>query len=174
MRIALAAFLGVALMLATRCLTWKDLVGAIDRRIVLVIVSSLALGTMLMATGAAEYIAEVYVSLTAGWPVPVVLSGLLLIMALLSEVMSNNAIAVLGTPIAISIAAQLGVPPEPFVLAVIYGANMSFMIPAGYQVNLMIMTAGGYRVSDFVRVGLVLQMIMWIGLSLILPLFYDL
>jgi di/tricarboxylate transporter len=147
---------------------------AIDRRIVLVIVSSLALGTMLMATGAAEYIAEVYVALTGGWPIPVILSGLLLIMALLGEVMSNNAIAVLGTPIAISIAAQLGVPPEPFVLAVIYGANMSYMIPAGYQVNLMVMTAGGYRVSDFVRVGLVLQIIMWTGLSLILPLFYNL
>jgi di/tricarboxylate transporter len=88
--------------------------------------------------------------------------------------MSNNAIAVLGTPIAISIADQLGVPPEPFVLAVIYGANMSFMIPAGYQINLLVMTAGGYRVMDFVRVGLVLQIIMWSGLSLVLPLFYDL
>ena len=173
-RISLAAFLGVALMLATRCLTWKELLGAIDRRIVLVIVSSLALGTMLMATGAAEYIAEVYVALTSGWPIPVVLSGLLLIMALLGEIMSNNAIAVLGTPIAISIAAQLGVPPEPFVLAVIYGANMSYMIPAGYQINLLVMTAGGYRVMDFVRVGLVLQLIMWIGLSLLLPFFYDL
>ena len=59
-------------------------------------------------------------------------------------------------------------------LAVIYGANMSFMIPAGYQINLMVMTAGGYRVSDFVRVGLALQLIMWIGLSIVLPLFYDL
>ena len=174
MRISLAAFLGVGLVLATRCLTWKEVIGAIDRRIVLVIVASLALGDLLMATGAAEYIAEVYVALTGSWPIPVILSGLLLIMALLTEVMSNNAIAVLGTPIAISIAAQLGVPPEPFVLAVLYGANMSFMIPAGYQVNLMVMTAGGYRVSDFVRVGLVLQLIMWIGLSLVLPLFYDL
>jgi len=173
-RISLAAFLGVALMLATRCLTWRELLAAIDRRIVLVIVSSLALGTMMMATGAAEYIAQVYVALTGSWPIPVILSGLLLIMALLGEVMSNNAIAVLGTPIAISIAAQLGVPPEPFVLAVIYGANMSYMIPAGYQINLMVMTAGGYRVSDFVRVGLVLQLIMWIGLSLVLPFFYDL
>lgn len=174
LRISLAAFLGVALMLATRCLTWKELLAAIDRRIVLIIVSSLALGTMLMATGAAEYVAEVYVALTSGWPIPVMISGLLLIMALLTEVMSNNAIAVLGTPIAISIAAQLGVPPEPFVLTVIYGANMSFMMPAGYQINLLVMNAGGYRVMDFVRVGLVLQIIMWIGLSLALPFFYNL
>jgi di/tricarboxylate transporter len=174
MPISLAAVGGVGLMLVTRCLSWKDLRGAIDGRIILVIVASLALGLMLMATGAADYIARLYVAMAGDLPVPIILSGLLLIMALLTEVVTNNAIAVLGTPIAISIAAQLGVSPEPFVLAVLYGANMSYLTPVGYQTNLLVMSAGGYRFTDFWRAGLPLQLIMWLGLSFVLPMFYEL
>ncbi len=81
---------------------------------------------------------------------------------------------VIGTPIAIAIAAQLGVNPEPFVLAVLFGANMSFATPFGYQTNLLIMSAGGYTFSDFMRVGIPLTIIMWVGFSLILPFLYDL
>jgi di/tricarboxylate transporter len=174
MRISLAAVVGVALMLATRCLTWKDVLAAIDRRIILVIVASLALGLVLMATGAAEYIAQLYVALTGALPVALVLSGLILIMALLTEVVTNNAVAVLGTPIAISVAQQLGAPVEPFVLAVLYGANMSYMMPVGYQTNLLVMSAGGYQFSDFLRAGVPLQIIMWLGLSIVLPMLYGL
>jgi di/tricarboxylate transporter len=174
LRISLAALLGVALMLATRCLTWRDAVGALDRRIIMVIVVSLALGLALTSTGAATYIASLYVALTQALPVPLILAGFILIMALLTELVTNNAIAVLGTPIAISVAQQLGAPIEPFVLGVLYGANMSYLTPVGYQTNLLVMSAGGYQFSDFVRVGLPLQMIMWIGLSTVLPLFYDL
>lgn len=174
LRISQTAVIGVALMLLTRCLTWNDVRGAIDRRIIMVVVASLALGLALMATGAAEYIAELYVAATDGLPVAVVLSGLILIMALLTEVATNNAIAVLGTPIAISIAQVLGAPPEPFVLAVLYGANMSYLTPVGYQTNLLVMSAGGYQFSDFLRAGIPLQLIMWIGFSIVLPIMYDL
>lgn len=174
MRISQTAVIGVALMLLTRCLTWNDVRGAFDRRIIMVVVASLALGLALMATGAAEYIAELYVAATAGLPVTLILSGLILIMALLTEVATNNAIAVLGTPIAISIAQVLGAPPEPFVLAVLYGANMSYLTPVGYQTNLLVMSAGGYRFSDFLRAGIPLQLIMWIGFSIVLPIMYDL
>jgi di/tricarboxylate transporter len=174
MRISIAAVLGVALMLATRCLTWKDVIGALDRRIILVIVASLALGLTLMATGAAAYIAQLYVAATGALPVSVALSGLILIMALLTEVVTNNAVAVLGTPIAIGVAQQLGAPVEPFVLGVLYGANMSYMTPVGYQTNLLVMSAGGYRFSDFLRAGVPLQIIMWLGMSIVLPLVYDL
>jgi di/tricarboxylate transporter len=89
-------------------------------------------------------------------------------------VVSNTAAAVIGTPIAISIAQQLGAPVEPFILAVIFGANMSFVTPIGYQTNLLIMGAGNYRFSDFVRVGLPLAVIMWISFSIILPILYPL
>jgi di/tricarboxylate transporter len=174
MRISQAALTGVALMLATRCLTWNDVRSALDRRIILVVVASLALGLSLMATGAAGYIAELYVAATDGLPVAVILSGMILIMALLTEVATNNAIAVLGTPVAISIARALEAPEEPFVLAVLYGANMSYLTPVGYQTNMLVMCAGGYRFSDFLRAGIPLQLIMWLGLSFVLPMMYGL
>lgn len=173
-RISHAAIIGVAFMLVTNCLTWNEIRGALDRRIIMVIVASLALGLALMATGAATYVAQLYIAVTDGLPVAVILSGLILIMALLTEVASNNAIAVIGTPIAASIAQQLGAPIEPFVLAVLYGANMSYLTPVGYQTNLLVMSAGGYRFSDFLRAGLPLQLIMWIGLSVVLPRIYGL
>jgi di/tricarboxylate transporter len=107
-------------------------------------------------------------------PTVVILSGFILIMAFLTEIVSNNAIAVLGVPIAISVAGQLGVPPEPFVIGLLYGANMSYIMPVGYQTNLLVMSAGGYRFSDFARVGLILKTIMWAGLSTGLVLLYEL
>jgi len=77
---------------------------------------------------------------------------------------------VIGTPIAVSLAAQMGQPPELFVLAVLFGANMSFATPMGYKTNLLVMSAGEYRFADFVRVGLPLVLLMWGVLSLVLPL----
>jgi len=166
------AMLGVGVMLAARCISWSEAWGAIDSRLVLIIVTSLALGSALGATGAADYVAHAFVNLVRDLPPPVVLSGLLLITALLTEVVSNNAVAVIGTPIAISIAAELGVPALPFVLAVMFGANMSYMTPIGYQTNLLVMSAGGYQFSDFFRAGLPLQIIVWLALSFILPAMY--
>lgn len=173
-RISQAALIGVGLMLATRCLGWRDVQDALDRRIILVIVASLALGLALMATGAAELIAALYVKATDGLPIVLILSGMILLMALLTEIATNNAIAVLGTPIAIRIAETLEAPAEPFVLAVLFGANMSYLTPVGYQTNLLVMSAGNYQFTDFMRVGVPLQLIMWIGLSMVLPLMYDL
>jgi di/tricarboxylate transporter len=174
MRISVAASVGLTLMILTRCLTWQDAVGAIDRRIVMVIVASLALGLALMATGSTAYIATLYIAATNGMSIVFILSGFIFIMAFLTEIVSNNAIAVLGVPIAISVAAQLNVPFEPFVIGLLYGANMSYIMPIGYQTNLLVMSAGGYRFSDFARVGLPLKLIMWIGLSAGLVLVYDL
>jgi di/tricarboxylate transporter len=174
MRISVAASVGLTLMILTNCLTWREAIAALDRRIVMVIVASLALGLALMATGSTEYIARLYTVATDGLPAAIILAGFILMMALLTEVATNNAIAVLGTPLAISVAAQLGVPPEPFVIGLLYGANMSYIIPVGYQTNLLVMSAGGYRFSDFARVGLPLQIIMWLGLSLALVFVYDL
>ena len=93
-------------------------------------------------------------------------------MACLTNVLSNNAAAVIGTPIAITLAHQLGLPPEPFVLAVMFGANMSFATPVAYKTNLLIMNAGGYTFSDFARVGIPLTILMWLTFSCILPLLY--
>jgi di/tricarboxylate transporter len=140
----------------------------------MIIVTSLALGKALMGTGMADYLAFSFVGATSALPTPYILSAFMLLMTLMTNVVSNNAAAVIGTPIAIAIATQLGVSPEPFILAVMFGANMSFATPYGYQTNLLIMSAGGYKFSDFLRVGIPLTVIMWIGFSLVLPLLYDL
>ena len=172
--ISVSAVTGVGLMLATRCLTWKDLGSALSAPLIVIIVTSLALGLALTATGGALFIAQVFVDMFRGLPPPLVLSSLLLGMALLTNVVSNNAAGVIGTPIAIEVARTLGVTPEPFVLAVIFGANMSFATPFGYQTNLLVLSAGGYRFSDFMRVGLPLTVLTWLGFSIVLPMLYRL
>lgn len=98
----------------------------------------------------------------------------MLVMAILTNIVSNNATGVIGAPVAIQVADQLGASPEPFVLAVIFGANMSYATPFGYQTNLLLLSAGGYKATDFLRAGLPLMLIMWIGFSILLPMLYDL
>ncbi len=172
--IQVAALGGALATIISGCLDWRGALGALDRRLILVIVASLALGHALTVTGGTRYIADLFATVTAPWPTIVALGGLMLVMALLTEVVTNNAAAVLGTPIAIFVAERLGVPPEPFVLAVLFGANMSYITPIGYQTNLMVLSAGGYRFTDFYRVGIPLQIIMWLGLTAFLGLAYGL
>jgi di/tricarboxylate transporter len=86
--------------------------------------------------------------------------------------MTNNAVAVIWTPIAVSMARELGMPEMPFLLAVLFGANMSFITPIGYQTNLLVFSAGGYQFSDFFRVGIPLQIVLWIAMSAILSWLY--
>jgi di/tricarboxylate transporter len=171
--ISVSALIGVGLMLATGCLRWRDALSALSTRVILVIVTSLALAKALVGTGMASFLAMGFVAAAGGLPVPVVLSAFLLIMILLTNVVPNTAIAVISTPVALAIAFQLGARPEPFVLAVLFGASMSFATPFGYQTNLLILSAGGYRFSDFIRVGIPLSIIMWIGFSLALPFLYN-
>jgi di/tricarboxylate transporter len=172
--IAVSAVIGLGLMIATGCLTWRDAVGALSIPVIMIIVTSLALGKALLGTGMADYLAMGFVTMTASLPIPMILSGFLLLMAILTNVVSNNAAAAIGTPIAIGIAQQLGVPADPFILATLFGANMSFATPYGYQTNLLILSAGGYKFTDFLRVGIPLTIIMWIGFSLVLPALYSL
>ena len=170
--IVASALLGAALMIAFRCVNWGEAWSSIDSRLVLVIVTSLALGSALAGTGAAEMLAHGLIELMGDLPPPLILSCLLLLTALMTEVVTNNAIAVIATPIAMSIAVELGLDPLPFVLAVLFGANMSFLTPIGYQTNLLVMSAGSYRFSDFFRAGLPLQLILWLTLSIVLPAMY--
>ena len=172
--ISVSALIGLGLMIATGCLNWPDAANALSTPVVLIIVTSLALGKALMGTGMTEYLAHSFVILTSALPTPMILSAFLLLMTLMTNVVTNNAAAVIGTPIAIGIAQQLNVSPEPFILAVLFGANMSFATPYGYQTNLLILSAGGYKFSDFLRVGIPLTIIMWIGFSIILPMLYEL
>lgn len=171
--IAISAMAGALLMILTHCITWRDAMNALSAQVVLIVASSLALGVAMTETDGAEYIAEIFVWATHGTPPTIILSGLMLLLAILTNVVSNNAAAVIGTPIAISVAHQLNLPPEPFVIAVLFGANMSFATPMAYKTNLLVMNAGGYKFSDFVKVGVPLVIIMWISLSFILPILYG-
>ncbi len=172
--IAVSALVGVILMLATRCLEWDDLTAALSAQVIMIVVASLALGLALMRTGGADYVAQLYLAAAKGLPPVIVVSGLMGVMAVLTNVVSNNAAAVIGTPIALSIAQQLESPPEPFVLAVLFGANLSFATPMAFKTNLLILSAGGYKFSDFLRAGVPLTLLMWITLSVTLSVTYRL
>jgi di/tricarboxylate transporter len=172
--IAISALVGVLLMQLSGVLMWRDVGNALSTQVILIVVVSLALGMALTRTGGSEYLAQAYLAMTAGMTPAVILSGLILLMAVLTNVVSNNAAAVIGTPVAISIANGLGQPAEAFVLAVLFGANMSYATPMSYKTNLLVMNAGNYTFGDFVRVGLPLTLIMWLLLSLILTSLYGL
>ncbi|MBL6999966.1 MAG: SLC13 family permease [Gammaproteobacteria bacterium] len=171
--IEVSALTGVFLLLLTGCLRWRDATRALSAPVILIIVTSLAMGNALLETGGAAFLANQYVALTHGWSPTAIMSGLMLVMAILTNVVSNNAAAVIGTPIAVSIATQLGLSAEAFVLAVLFGANMSFATPMAYQTNLLVMNAGNYRFYDFVKVGVPLTLLMWIVFTLLLPWLYN-
>lgn len=174
MPISVSAIIGVGLTLGLGCLNWRDAANALSTPVIMIIVASLALGKALMGTGMADFLAFGFVNSVAGLPVEVILSLFILIMTVMTNVVSNNAAAVIGTPIAVAVAQRLGVSPEPFILAVLFGANMSYATPFGYQTNLLILSAGGYKFSDFMRVGIPLTILMWLGFSIVLPLLYNL
>ena len=172
--ISVSALVGVGMTIALGCLSWRDVGRSLPVAVIMLIVASLAMGKALVATGMAEYLAAGFVSGAGELPTPVILSVFMLIVAVLTNIVSNNAAAVIGTPIAIAAAQQLGVDPLPFVLAVLFGANMSFATPFGYQTNLLILSTGGYRFADFLKAGIPLIAILWIGFSIVLPILYGL
>lgn len=170
--IAVSAVCGALLMIVTGCLSWRDATRALSAQVILIVVASLALGTAMLKTGGAEYLGSIFVILAGNASPALVLSGLMLLMAVFTNIISNNATAVIGTPIAVSIASQMGLPPEPFVLAVLFGANMSYATPMAYKTNLLVMNAGKYTFSEFLKVGIPLVFIMWGMFSFLLPLLY--
>jgi di/tricarboxylate transporter len=172
--IEVAAVLGCGALILTRCLSWKDAMNALSAQVILIIVSSLAMGAALLQTGGADYLAKLFVYITFGAPPAVVLAGLMLMMGILTNIVTNNAAAVIGTPIAIGIAQRLGLPLEPFVLAVVFGANLSFVTPMAYQTHMLLMNAAGYKFTDFVRVGLPLAIGLWLILTTVLVWTYGL
>ncbi|HEY2801511.1 MAG TPA: SLC13 family permease [Chthoniobacterales bacterium] len=101
------------------------------------------------------------------------LSLLYLVATLLTELISNNAVALLLTPIAFEIAATMGVDARPFAVAVMFGCSASFATPIGYQTNTYVFGAGGYRFADFPKVGAPLNFILWIAASVLIPIFWP-
>jgi di/tricarboxylate transporter len=173
MPIVVAAVVGATAMILTDCLSPREAARAIDRTVVMIVAATLALGAALQETGGAGFIAAALLNAVAGAGPGWVLSALFLLIALLTNVLSNNASAVLFTPIAVIVATQLGVDPMPFVYAVIFAASCSFASPIGYQTNLLVMAPGHYRFVDYVRSGTPLIILLWLCFTLFAPWYYD-
>jgi di/tricarboxylate transporter len=171
--IVITALLGVFALVATGCLNIRQAARAVDRQIVLIIASALALGSALQATGGAAYLAGLVLWVMEGAPPSAVLSALFLLVAALTNVLTNNAAAVLVTPIAVNVAASLEADVFPFALAVAFGASCSFATPIGYQTNLLVMGPGHYRFKDFVLAGTPLVFLVWLAFSLFVPWYYG-
>jgi len=170
----IAAMLGAAAMLAVGCLNVRQATRAVDIKVVMLIGAALAMGSALQMTGGAAFLGASVVAATGHAGPAVALSGFFLMIALLTNVLSNNAAAVLFTPIGISIAHSLGVDPMAFAVAVVMAASCSFASPIGYQTNLIVMAPGHYRFSDFIKAGLPLVIILWLTYSFFAPAYYGL
>ncbi|WP_420349546.1 SLC13 family permease [Pelagibius sp.] len=172
--VVVSALLGCVAMIATGVLTFEQAARALDRRIVLLVPTSLALGAALERSGGAELLAQELLFGVQAFGAAVVLSLLFLIVALMTNILTNNATAIIFTPIAVSIAQSLGESPTVFALAVLLAANCSFATPIAYQTNLLIMGPGHYRFADFIRLGLPLVLLIWVAFSLFAPWYYQL
>ena len=166
--IAAAAVMGAALMLIFRVVSIKDAVSALDFRVYLLVASTIMLSIALQETGGAIFISETITNLTTNLSINTVLSILFLIVAIITNFISNNATAVLFTPIAITLAMNLNMEPEPFIYCIIFAANCSFATPIGYQTNLMVMGPGDYKFKDFLISGVPLIILLWISYTLMI------
>ncbi|MFV0385144.1 SLC13 family permease [Paracoccus sp. (in: a-proteobacteria)] len=172
--ILLLAFIGVAVVLGTRCIDADEALSFVDGRLMALIFAMLAVGAGLENSGAVELVVRVIAPFLAEVPHwGLVLAVYLLAMAL-TETVTNNAVAVIVTPVAISLGHQLGVDPRPLVIAVMMGASASFATPIGYQTNTLVYGPGGYRFTDFIRVGLPLNVLMALTASAVIPLVWPL
>jgi len=164
--IAVAAFVGAVSVIVTGCLNLRQAKRSIDSQVLMIVAASLALGAALQETGGAIFIAKSLIGFLEGASAVTIMSVLFVLMAVITNVLSNNASAVLFTPIAVSAAQQLDANPLMFIFAVIFACNCSFITPIGYQTNLLVMGPGHYKFSDFIRSGLPLALIMWITYTL--------
>jgi len=172
--IVVAAVMGVVAMIAVGALNLRQALQAIDSRIILLVAAALALGSAMQETGGAAFVAHSFIGIFAGAAPAVILSAFFLVVAIFTNVLTNNACAVLFTPIGIGLANSLGVHPMVFAMAVAFAANCSFATPIGYQTNLLVMGPGHYRFSDFMRVGVPLVLLMWLSFSAFAPLYFGL
>jgi di/tricarboxylate transporter len=172
--IVIGALAGALAMILAGCLNIRQAARAFDRRIFLLVGASLAAAAALQATGGAEFIATAAVGAVAGQPTWVTLSTLFLVVAILTNILSNNATVVLFTPIAIGIATRTGTDPLPYVVAVVLAASCAFATPIGYQTNMLVMGPGHYRFNDYVITGVPLVILMWIVFSIVGPWYYGL
>jgi len=172
--VAIVAIIGSLALVLTRCLDMNEAYESINWNIIMLIVGMLGLGLAMEKTGGAQWIAHRMNDVFGAFGPHVALAGIYLVSMLLTEMVSNNAVAALMTPIAISSAHALDCDARPFMFAVMFAASASFSTPIGYQTNTMIYGAGGYKFTDFFKIGAPLNLILWITASLLIPFLWPL
>lgn len=169
----IAALAGAVTMVLSRCITAAEAIRAIDGKIIFLIAAAFALGSAMQETGGALFLSDLMLYLIGDIGPAGVLSAFFLLVAVLANVLSTKATAVLFTPIAVAVAHGLNVPAEAFAVAVIFAANCSFASPVGYQTNLLVMGPGSYKFFDFVKVGSPLLIVCWLTFSAFAPWYYG-
>lgn len=172
--IAGLALMAATLVVALGCLNHQEAYQAIRWDILMLIFGMLALGAAMEKTGAASLLVGQLSILTGGLGPRATLAIVYLSAMILTEIMSNNATAILLTPIAIGIGHSLGIDPRPFVVAIMFAASASFATPIGYQTNTLVYTAGGYKFADFLKIGLPLNLVMFLVGMWVIPIFWPL
>lgn len=172
--IMVASLAGVFAMIAAHCLNLRQAARTFDSRIFMLVAAALAGAVALEKTGGAAFLANAVIVAFEGASPAIVMSAFFLATAVLTNFLSNNATAVLFTPIAIRVAEGIGVPVEAFIACVIFAANSSFATPVGYQTNLLVMGPGHYRFVDFIKAGTPLVILMWLTYSFVGPWYYGL
>ena len=166
--------LAVAIVLLTRCIDADEAFGFVEGRLLALIFAMLAVGAALEASGAVELIVTAVAPFMGILPPALTIWAVYLLTSILTELVSNNAVAVVMTPIAIGLAAALGFDPRPFVVAVMVAASASFATPIGYQTNMLVYGPGGYRFTDYMRVGIPLNLSVGALAAAIIPLIWPL
>jgi len=168
------AVVGVALVLLTRCIDAEEAFGFVDGRLLVLIYSMLAVGAALQGSGAVEMLSLAVAPYLANLPAPLLVWGIYLLTSILTEMISNNAVAVVVTPVAIGLAEALGIDARPLVVAVMVAASASFATPIGYQTNTLVYGAGGYKFTDFLKIGVPLNLAIGILASVLIPVIWPL
>ena len=171
--ISVLALVAVAAILVLRCIDNDEAWGSIDASILVLVFSMLIVGAGLQHSGAVNLIVDAVAPALMGLPPLVALAAVFVLSSVLTEAVTNNAVAVVVTPLAIGLAEQIGVDPRPFVVAVMFGASASFATPIGYQTNTLVYGAGNYRFSDFLRIGIPMNAIVGAAVVGAIPIFFP-
>jgi di/tricarboxylate transporter len=172
--IAISALAGAIAMFVTGCVKFDRVGRALSAKVIVLIAASIAIGRVIDASGAAAWLGQSLALGLAYLPPALVLAAIMLFVTFITNFASNASAATIGTPIAFSIANQLGLPPEPMVLAVLFGCNLCYATPIAYQTNMLIMAEGGYEFADYMRAGVPLVGLMVTTLSVLLVVWYGL
>lgn len=172
--IVVTAVTGTILMVLTGCLRVEEAYEAIEWNVIFLLGGILSLGMAMDKTGAASLLAQSMMDVVGQYGPEAMLGGLFFLTMMLTNVISNNAAAVLLAPIAIDMAEAMGVNVRPYLMAITYAASLSFMTPVGYQTNTLIYGPGQYKFTDFTLVGTPLNIIFWIIGTLLIPVIWPL